>query len=266
MPTLATDLWGLTKGQPYIDAALIPRAIEEQVRSGDLDYRTRLLIRDSVDALRSFWGEPRVRAWLESSPAREEIEAICAEEFDKVGFPSLGRRLVEPTEPRLIEDFLHDLGRRLRRPVRIDVGGSAVLILGGLLRRTTDDVDVVDEVPADIRNEYKLLAELEEVYGLKLAHFQSHYLAMRWERRTHTIGPFDNLRVALLDPHDVFVSKLFSIRSKDLADLRVLFPLLSKETLEQRLRDDCQSMLAAPELRKRAEDNWFLLTRETLPT
>lgn len=266
MPTLATDLWGLTKGQPYIDAALLPRAIEEQVRSGDLDYRTRLLIRDSVEALRSFWGEPRVRAWLEKSPVRTEIEAICAEEYDKVGFPSLGRRLVQPVEPDVIRRFLRDLGSHVRRSVRVYVGGSAVLILGGYLRRPTDDVDVVDEVPAEIREQHHLKDELAQTYGLHLAHFQQHYLPMGWQHRAHYLETFGNLQVYLLDVHDVFLSKLFSIRSKDKTDLHVLFPQLEKETLAQGLRDHCQSMLAAPDLRQRAEQNWYILTGESLPT
>jgi len=266
MPTVATDLWGITRGKPYIEATRLASAIEEQVRSGDLDYRTRLLIRDGVDALRSFWGEDRVRSWLEGSSVREQIEAICREEFDKVGFPSLGRRLVQPTEPETIHKFLRDIGRHLRRPVRVYVGGSTVMILGGYIRRPTDDVDVVDEVPAEIRNDHKFMEELERVHGLRLAHFQRHYLPMGWEHRVHSAEPYENLEVYLLDIHDVFLSKLFSIRTKDKADLQVLFPLLSKETLADRLRNTCQSMLAAPGLRKRAEDNWYVLTGESLPS
>lgn len=266
MPTLAKDLWSLIRGKPYIEADLLPHAIEEQIQNNDLDYRTRLLIRDTVHALQSYWGERRVQAWLKASPVRAKIEAICQEEFDKVGFPSIGRRLVKPIEPDTIQQFLTGIGNRIRRPVRVFVGGSAVLILGGYLRRPTDDVDVVDEVPAEIRENHTLNQELEDRYGLRMAQFQQHYLPMGWQQRAHSVGRFGNLDVSLLDVHDVALSKLFSIRAKDISDLVVVFPQLNRETLLQRLRENCQSMLAASDLRQRVEKNWSELTGESLPS
>jgi hypothetical protein len=260
------DLWGLVKYRPQIDPDDLAGAIEEQVRDEALDYRTRLLIRDSVAALRKYWGEDRLQKWLARCPVGDRIGSICQQEFEKPGFPSLGRRLMEKTDPEQIRRYLRDLGTRMRRPLRLDVGGSVALILPGYLSRATDDIDVVDEVPADLRAEPALLHDLEGRYGLSLAHFQRHYLPMGWEQRLHFLDSFGELQVYLVDAADVFLSKLFSIRNKDFDDLRVLAHQLDKDTLIRRLQQSCSSLLAAPDLRQRAEHNWYVLYGEPLPT
>jgi hypothetical protein len=145
------------------------------------------------------------------------------------------------------------------------VGGSAALILPGYLSRQTEDIDAVDEVPAEIRSQHKVLQELADRYGLHLAHFQRHYLPMRWEQRVHSRPPYGLLQVYLLDVYDVFLSKLFSARTKDQDDLRALAPQLDKAILAQRLHDTTGSMLAAETLRQRAEKNWYILYGESLP-
>src|SRR5262249_28212190 len=147
------------------------------------------------------------------------------------------------------QQFLRELGSRLRHRVRLAVGGSIALILPGYLERATEDIDVVDEVPAEIRSQHALLDELQKRYGLLLAHFQSHYLPSGWQNRLHYQDTYGDLQVYLVDVYDVFLSKLFSIRSKDLDDMRLLLPQLDKGTLAQRLKETTASMLAAEELR-----------------
>jgi hypothetical protein len=66
--------------------------------------------------------------------------------------------------------------------------------------------------------------------------------------------------------YDVFLSKLFSIRRKDMDDLRLLLPQMDKDILTHRLKDTTASMLASEELRKRAEQNWNILYGEPLPS
>lgn len=264
--TLPKDLWGLVNYHQYLDPHDLASAIEEQVASGDLDYRTRVLIRDSVKALKGHWGAERTRDWITASPVGEMIDSICNQEFDDDrGFPSLMRRVMDVTRPETIEQFLRDLSTHAQKPVRLDIGGSASLILQGKLSRKTEDVDVVDEVPAVFRTQHKMLAELHHRYGLELAHFQRHYLPMRWEQSLHSMPAFGRMQVYLVDAHDVFLSKLTSIRTKDLEDLRVLHPQLSKETLTRKLKENMQSALAAEELRQRAEKNWYILYGESLP-
>ncbi len=267
MATRTKDLWSLVLDQQWVDPQELRRAIEEQVIQKDLDYRSRVLIRDAVKALRHCWGLERISAWLEEGPVGQEIEAICQGPWDDDrGFPSLMRRVMDVTTPETIQQFFNDLGHQIRRPLRLNVGGSAALILRGYLSRHTDDVDVVNELPPEVRSQHKLLDHLKEVHGLELAHFQSHYLPMGWEQRVHSLPPFDHLQVYLVDGYDGFLSKLFSARTKDRQDLKVLAPQLDKETLVRKLKETTLSMLAAPGLREKAENNWYMLYGESLPT
>ena len=159
-----------------------------------------------------------------------------------------------------------ELGSLLTRSVRLNVGGSVALILPGLISRKTEDIDVVDEVPAEVRTLHGQLAGLRNRYGLALAHFQSHYLPAGWEQRVHSIAPFGHLQVSLVDVYDVFLSKLFSQREKDRDDLRMLAPQLDKEILVRRLRDTTAALRAEDRLREGAEKNWFILYGEELPS
>ena len=97
------DLWGIVWGQPYIDPAELPKAIEDQVRRNDLDYRSRLLIRDSLNGLQSVWGPERLRSWITGSPVGEIIQGIWKDSFEREGFHGLERRIMEPTRPETIE-------------------------------------------------------------------------------------------------------------------------------------------------------------------
>src|SRR5213592_1209736 len=114
------DLWTLVWGKPYIDAADLAQAVAEQAQRPSLDFRTRLLVRDSVDALKAHWGTNRVYRWLYESPARERIESICKESLGEAGFPSIKERLVDKTDPEAVRQLFRNLGVKLRHPVRID--------------------------------------------------------------------------------------------------------------------------------------------------
>ncbi len=252
--------------QQHVAAEDLANAIQDQVVSGDLDFRTRLLIRDGMEALHNFWGQSRWKAWYSSCPTRERIESICRENLGKPGFPFLRKQLMEPTKPETVLQFFRELGLHVHERIRLNVGGSVAVIMPGYLSRKTQDIDVVDEIPERIRSQHKLLHQLQERYRLELAHFQSHYLPMRWQNRLHYLDEFGSIRVYLVDAGDVFLSKLFSVREKDLDDLRALAPQLNKETLVQRLRADTASMLAAEELHKRAQQNWYVIYGEALPT
>lgn len=173
---------------------------------------------------------------------------------------------MDTLKPETIKQFLRELSQHIRRPVRLEIGGSVALMLPGLLERKTEDVDIVDEVPAEVRTQHKLLADLRSRYSLEPAHFQQHYLPSGWKDRLHYFDTFGEMRIYLVDPYDVLLSKLFSIRTKDLDDLRAVVPQLEKETLVRRLKENTQSALAAPDLRQRAEKNWYILFGEALPT
>lgn len=263
----SNDLWSLYLQRQHLDPNDLARAIEVQVAGGDLDYRTRLLIHDSMDALQEQWGVQRVASWLAACPAGREIEAIWRQQYDgDVGFSSLPGRVRDVTRSEAIHRYFRDLSRQVLLPVRLYVGGSTALILLGLLSRSTEDIDVVDEVPTEIRTRHELLRELKEVHGLELTHFQRHYLPMGWEQRLHSLPPFGALQVLVLDAYDVFLSKLFSARIKDRQDLLALEPQLDKDTLIRRFKETTRSLQAAPDLRERAEHNWYTLYGEPLPS
>lgn len=265
MSVAEPDLWTLTHGRPQVDPDRLAAAVERQALGTDLDFRTRLLIRDSVDALARFWGPDRMRAWLAASPAAMRIEAVRREQFDSPGFPSLAARLMPATDPKVVLQFLRELGSHIQRPTRIDVGGSAALIIAGRLHRQTEDVDVVNEVPSELRTQYALMDDLSERYGLHLAHFQSHYLPRGWESRVQPLGQFGRLDVYTLDPYDIFLSKLFSVREKDRDDLRALAPQLDRSHLVTRLRADTAALSGEQRLRQAAATNWHILFGEVLP-
>lgn len=265
MAVAEPDLWALTTGQPQVDPDHLAAAVEREAMRTDLDFRTRLLIRDSVAALTRHWGPERVKGWLVRSPVAHRIEAVCESDLGTTGFPSLQGRLMETTQPDRILQFLRELGTFAKRPTRIHVGGSAALIVAGGLRRHTEDIDVVDEVPGELRTEHALLESLSKRYGLHLAHFQSHYLPSGWEGRVRLLDMFGQLEVFLIDPYDIVLSKLFSQREKDRDDLRVLAPGMDKTQLVRRLRDDAAALASEPRLKQFAVTNWYILFGEPLP-
>jgi hypothetical protein len=266
MAVRAHDLWGLVLDQQYVDPRDLADAVEAQAEEKALDFRTRLLIRDSAEALRNYWGERRFRDWLEGCAARDRIEAIRREELGKPGFPFLREQVMEPTRPETIRQFFEELGRELHKTVRVHLGGSGALILTGYLSRRTQDLDVVDELPEEIRSLRKKLEDLSKRYRLEIAHFQSHYLPKGWENRVHSLEPFGRLQVFLVDAYDVFLSKLFSAREKDRDDLRALAPQLDKETVVRRMKETTAAWQGESHLLQRAQDNWKILYGEALPS
>jgi hypothetical protein len=260
------DIWTVVRLTPQIDPMTLARAVEVVLKAGPMDYRTRLLVRDSVGALRGHWGEARFRPWIEGIGNRERLDEACRTgDADEVGFPSLARRLMDAVTPEMISKFLRELATHVTKPTRLVVGGSAALILRGYFSRHTEDVDVVDEVPAELRGRHDALEQLVDRYGLRLTHFQSHYLNEGWEKRVESAGVFGNLHVFLVDVYDVFVGKLFSARLKDRDDLRALEPQLDRETITRRVRETAGTLRADARLAGAAAENWFIVFGETLP-
>jgi Nucleotidyltransferase of unknown function (DUF6036) len=266
MPGLANDLWSLMNGRPQIDPNDLAAAVNEEAIEDTLDYRTRLLLRDSLHALKNHWGVDRFARWFALCPARQRLESICKEEFERPGFTLIERRLVEKTDPEAIKGLLRELGSRMRHPLRLNIGGSAALMLLGYIARQTEDIDVVDEVPRDVREQHALLDDFKQRYGLLLTHFGSHYLPTGWETRLHFFGDFGDLRVYLVDVADIFLGKLFSKRTKDLDDLRLLAPQLDKAALAERLKATTGALQKDPDLLSLAQKSWYIVFGEALPS
>lgn len=259
------SLWELVQGRPEIDPGDLARAIEQEASHETLDTRTRMLIQESVEALRSSRGKGWVTRWLTGCPAREKIQQLLEERFEGRGFPSLNARIAMKTEVSDIEQFLRELGIAIPQEIVIEIGGSVALILGGLLDRHTEDIDVVDEVPRAIRSQHGVLEDLQKRYGLSINHFQSHYLPEGWKDRVQSAGNFGRIRAFLVDPYDIFLSKLFSARTKDRDDLRILLRALDLERLRAQLTTTCARLLGEARLREHARQNWYILLGEELP-
>lgn len=260
-----SDLWSLVQGTPSIDPVDLLAAIEEATKQPPLDFRTRLLIRDSVVALSRHWGGQTIVMSRLSRLASERVAQILVSDLGEPGFSTLQRRIMEQTDPEQIRRYLRELGSSIQTPTRLDLGGSGALMLAGLLHRATEDIDAVDQVPGTLRSQHQLMDSLAVRYGLKLAHFQSHYLPQGWEQRVKFLDRFGVLDVHLVDPLDIFISKLFSNREKDRDDLRMLTRSLPKADAAGRLQADGQTLLSEPRLRDNAARNWYILYAEELP-
>ena len=259
------DIWTTALDTPHVDAAELAAAVEEAALAGPQDFRTRLLIRDSVAALSHVWGNEVVQRWLSASPARAAIAVIRAEDLGEPGFPSLLERVMETTKRETILQFLRELGSQVHKPSRIVIGGSSALIVSlGLIRRT-EDIDVVNELPIEIRSKHDMLKNLTTRFGLQLTHFQSRYLPSGWEARVRSLGGFGELEVVLVDELDVLVSKLTSKRDKDRDDLRAMARKIEKVALAHRLLTAGSALLAEPDLRANATKNWYIVYGEPLP-
>jgi Nucleotidyltransferase of unknown function (DUF6036) len=261
------DPWQLVWGQPHIDSEVLAAAIEGDLqRNPSPDYRTRLLVRDAAKAIQSFWGKRKFARWLAASPAGENIRMILQEAFDETGFPHIRRRLVDNVGAAQIKQIFTLLGQNVHDRVEVYVAGSIPTLIAGLTARPTEDIDIVNEVPAKIRKQRAVLRKIQTDYGLSLGHVQSHYLPTGWENRRQFLGDFGGLRVYLVDPLDIFVSKLSSKKEKHKEDLRVLAQKLDKETAKQRLLDKGRAFLEDPHQRPQIEANWQFIYQEPLFT
>jgi hypothetical protein len=259
------DLWDLIWGQPYIDAARLAREIELGLKDALApDFRSRLLVRDAATALRSFWGAKRFDLWLRASSVGESIRHILSEDLGETGFPFIRRRLVASIGAVEIKQIFDLLGRKIHDRIEANIAGSIPTLMKGMTARPTADIDFVDEVPAEIRKQRGVVKKIEDEYGLKLTHVQSHYLPTNWEQRRHYLGDYGGLRVYLVDEYDIFVSKLSSAREKHKQDIRVLAGVLDKETARRRLLTDGKVFIDEPKLRRRIEENWQFIYQEPL--
>ena len=168
-PALA--LWNLL-ARPTIDPAALARAIETVTVEPNLDWRTLQLVTEGWEALEESIEPGLLNDYLRKRTAIQVAEAIRARTDDAwnshsdVKFPSLKERLMPHVSPTTIRQFLRELGSAIAHPATITMGGAASLVFRGLLSRATEDVHVVDEVPAEIRDEYQILDELSARYGL----------------------------------------------------------------------------------------------------
>jgi hypothetical protein len=234
------DLWDLTCGQPSVDADELAASLEREVGEDDLDFRTQLLIRDSIDALCGFWGKTRVESWLRKSSQGPLLQAMWKLDLGEPGFPTLRRRVAKALRPQKILEILNESGNQWPEHSQVVIGGSVALILSEELLRDETDPDIWDEPPDALR-------------------------PTGWRDRIRHVGQFGNLDLYLMDSYDIFISMLFSVRRRDLINLRHMDDRLLKQTVEQRLIATASSLRADPQRLKSAKHNWYVLYGEPLP-
>jgi hypothetical protein len=257
------DPWALVWGQPYIDAERLVQAIEQDLlRTPEPDFRTRLLVRDSLRAIQTYWGEERFTKWFNGTPARPAIGSILKEKLGATGFHNIKGRLVASVNENLIQQVFRMLGHGVHDRIEVNIAGSIPTLIGGLTARPTDDIDFVDEVPAQIRKQHATLKQIKMEYGLILGHVQSHYLPANWRDRRHYLGDFGPLRVYTVDPYDIFVSKLSSNQEKHKSDLRVLATKLDQEKIRERLLTDGRLFWENEFEKPKIEANWAFIYGE----
>jgi hypothetical protein len=259
------DPWELVWGQPYIDSQTLATAIQEDLqRNPNPDFRTKLLVRDAARAIKSFWGPKKFGRWLEESPAGEAIGALLMENLGKVGFHFIRRRLVANVTRDQIEQILELLGQRIYERLEINIAGSIPTLLEGLTFRPTDHIDFVNEVPQEIRRQKAAVDQIKNEFSLRLGHVHSRYFPANWMSRRQYLGDFGGIRAYLVDPSDIFVSKLSSKQEKHKDDLRVMAPKLDRDSVKQRLMTDGKAFLDDPIQRPTIEENWRFIFREPL--
>ena len=266
MSAAIDNLWKVTFPGRQVDPEALAGVLASLDSDSELDFRTQLLIRDSLTALRHLWGESRYNSWKSALPSARLVTNIPEADLGPAGFPSLDKRVIEPTRADLVHRILREIGAELKHPAKIGIGGSVALILSGALSRVTEVIDVVNELPAELRSMHELLDRIAESYNLRLSHFRSRYLPLGWESRMRSIGRFGMLDVFLVDSIDIFLSKLFSARRKDMDDLRVLSSELEKKDIIRRIGSSTTALRQEHDLAANAVRNWNVLYGEPLPS
>jgi hypothetical protein len=248
-------LWDLL-GEPTIDPVDLERQVRMVAGFSDLDYRTvRLLYQVSLDLL-AVQGDVEFQRKIVTHCQFVGLDT----KDDK--FTTLKHRLKPTMNVNTIKQYLRDLGSQMILEEEIIIGGSCAISLQGLPFRTTDDMDVVDEIPVGIRTQQDLINQLSMSYGLRLTHFQSHYLPDGWLNRVSFLGKFGNLQVFLVDVYDIIAGKFFSLRTKDRDDLRRLVPVLDKDKILYRIHHFAQSILSNLKYHENLLKNWYVVYGE----
>jgi hypothetical protein len=163
-----------------------------------------------------------------------------------------------------VEQIFKLLGENIHERVEVAIAGSIPTLIKGLTSRPTTDIDFVDEVPPEIRKQTTVAQQIKIKFGLTLGHVQSHYLPSNWRNRRQFLGDFGQLRVYLVDPYDIFISKLSSKQQRHKDDLRVLAQTLDKTTARERLFRDGKQFVDNPFQRPEIEKNWDFIFLEPL--
>ena len=105
MTVVPENFWPLARSGQPIDATALAAALEEQAHDPAPDFRTRPLVRDSLDALARHWGREQLTGWLTDRPRLREL---WGQPLGPAGFPSLTYRIMDATKPDTVMQFFRN--------------------------------------------------------------------------------------------------------------------------------------------------------------
>ena len=164
------------------------------------------------------------------------------------------------------KSFLQEVDHRLAHPVEIHCLGGFAVAFYYVLPRATNDLDYIEVVPRDASSELQRLAgagsELARRHRLHFQHVGVASVPEGYVERLVDIGPRDllRLRLRLLEPHDLALSKLARhspVDREDIAELARAVPL-DPALLRTRYRDELRPVaIGDPARHDRTLDMWI---------
>lgn len=135
---------------------------------------------------------------------------------------------MELTAEKMME-ALSSLDRKLKKPLRLIVGGGGAMLLAHHFKLSTTDIDAVPTGGMSIEELDPLIKTVAKELGLApdwLNPFYSsfaHVLPSDYGNRLISIGKFEKLLVSALSTTDLLIMKCFAARQKDVVHARVLY-------------------------------------------
>ena len=156
--------------------------------------------------------------------------------------------------PEPWNSFLSELDRQISAPLALHcLGGFAVSVAYGLPRPTAD-IDVCDVAPGSAKPELLALAghgsPLHKKHRVYMQIVPMASLPENYETRLIDVlgGSFEKLRLLVLEPHDLALSKLGRNSEVDIEDVKYLGRAvpLNIDLLRRRYMDEVRPILIGP--------------------
>ena len=155
---------------------------------------------------------------------------------------------MSPDPPSPWAEFLEELDGLLDEPFELRCLGGFAVVAGYGLPRSTNDLDYYSVVPHNRVNDLEQMAgegsTLARKYKVHVHHAAAAFVPERYEERMTELFPgrFKNIRLFVLDPYDMVLSKLSRNIERDredvsyLAQTRQLDATILRERYEKELR------------------------------
>jgi|SRR5580692_11235438 hypothetical protein len=159
-----------------------------------------------------------------------------------------------PDLPPPWKQFLEEVDALLSEPVELHCIGGFAVVAAYYLPRSTNDLDYYTPIPVDCGENLEQLAgqgsALARKYKVHVHRAAVASLPMNYEERLTEpfAGRFHNIRLFVLDPYDLVLSKLSRNASRDREDVALLAKTLNLDaaTLRERYEREMKNVLIGP--------------------